>query len=100
VFIWEQDGNRRVAASRGLSPSWIAAVENVEGPTLGQAAIAARRPVFSVGYPNDPRVGALRSAVIQEGFDTACLVPLFGGGSPQHFHLGTPGAPAAGTPTG
>ena len=62
---------RRMAASRGLSQSWITAVTTVEGTTLGGAAITARRPMFSVHYRDDPRVGNLRAAVIQEGFDTA-----------------------------
>ena len=83
VFLYETDGGRRIAASRGLSKSWIEAASTVEGPTLGQAAIAARRPIFSVGYPNDPRVGALRAAVVQEGFDTACLAPLLDGDEPD-----------------
>jgi diguanylate cyclase (GGDEF)-like protein/excisionase family DNA binding protein len=83
VFLYETDGGRRIAASRGLSTSWIEATSTVEGPTLAQAAIAARRPIFSVGYPNDPRVGALRAAVVQEGFDTACLAPLLDGDSPD-----------------
>jgi diguanylate cyclase (GGDEF)-like protein/excisionase family DNA binding protein len=84
VFLFdESSGGRHMAASRGLSESWIAAVEHVEGPTLGTAAIAARRPIHSVGYPNDPRVGALRAAVIQEGFDTACLTPLLDGDAPD-----------------
>ena len=83
VFLFETDGARRMAASRGLSEAWIEAVERVEGPTLGAAAIAARRPIYSVGYPNDPRVGGLRAAVIQEGFDTACLVPLLDGDQPD-----------------
>ena len=83
VFLFESDGGRRMAASRGLSTSWVEAVEAVSGPTLGSAAIAARRPIFSVGYPNDPRVGALRAAVIQEGFDTACLAPLLDGDRPE-----------------
>jgi diguanylate cyclase (GGDEF)-like protein len=87
VFLFETDGGRRMAASRGLSQSWISAVEKVEGPTLGNAAIAARRPLFSVGYPNDPRVGALRAAVIQEGFDTACLAPLLDGAEAEPLGL-------------
>ncbi len=83
VFLYQTDGGRRIAASRGLSKSWIEATSTVEGPTLAQAAIAARRPIFSVGYPNDPRVGALRAAVVQEGFDTACLAPLLDGDEPE-----------------
>jgi diguanylate cyclase (GGDEF)-like protein len=76
AFLFEEHG-RRMAASRGLSPAWINAVTTVEGLTLGSAAIAARRPMFAVHYADDPRVGPLRAAVIQEGFDTACIAPLF-----------------------
>jgi diguanylate cyclase (GGDEF)-like protein/excisionase family DNA binding protein len=80
ALLFEEDGSRRMAASRGLSAEWIAAVTNLsEGPTLGSAAIAARRPVFSVHYRDDPRIGPLRAAVIQEGFDTACITPLLDG---------------------
>jgi diguanylate cyclase (GGDEF)-like protein/excisionase family DNA binding protein len=81
VFLFESDGGRRMAASRGLSKGWIDAAESVEGPTLGLAAIASRHPIFSVDYRNDPRVGDLRAAVVQEGFDTACLAPLLDGES-------------------
>ena len=87
VFLFDSNGGRRMAASRGLSESWISAVEHVEGPTLGGAAIAARGPLYSVGYPNDPRVGALRAAVIQEGFDTACVTPLLDGDQPEPLGL-------------
>ncbi len=76
AFLFEEDGGRRMAASRGLSQSWINAVTAVEGVTLGAAAIAARRPMFSLHYSEDPRAGELRAAVIQEGFDTACIAPL------------------------
>jgi diguanylate cyclase (GGDEF)-like protein len=70
-----------MAASRGFSKGWIDATEGVEGPTLGLSAIASRQPLFSVDYRNDPRVGALRAAVVQEGFDTACIAPLLDGDS-------------------
>ncbi|HUQ43382.1 MAG TPA: GAF domain-containing protein [Candidatus Limnocylindria bacterium] len=83
AFLFEEDGRRRMAASRGLSPSWITAVTSVEGNTLGTAAITARRPMFSVHYADDPRVGNLRAAVIQEGFDTACVAPLFDAGAEE-----------------
>jgi diguanylate cyclase (GGDEF)-like protein len=32
--------------------------------------------LFAVHYRDDPRVGPLRAAVIQEGFDTCCVAPL------------------------
>ena len=83
AFLFEEDGTRRLAASRGLSRSWIAAVSTVEGTTLGETAISARRPMFSVHYRDDPRVGNLRAAVIQEGFDTACVAPLLDADRPE-----------------
>jgi diguanylate cyclase (GGDEF)-like protein/excisionase family DNA binding protein len=76
VLLYERDGTRRMAASRGLSRAWITAVSEVDGATLGGAAIAARRPMFATHYRDDPRVGALRAAVIQEGFDSVCISPL------------------------
>ena len=83
AFLFEEDGTRRMAASRGLSRSWITAVTTVEGTTLGTAAITARRPMFSVHYRDDPRAGNLRAAVVQEGFDTVCIAPLLDGDDPE-----------------
>jgi diguanylate cyclase (GGDEF)-like protein/excisionase family DNA binding protein len=83
AFLFEEDGGRRMAASRGLSQAWINAVTAVEGVTLGAAAIAARRPMFSLHYGQDPRAGELRAAVVQEGFDTACIAPLLDGDKPD-----------------
>ena len=54
AFLFEEDGTRRMAASRGLSRSWISAVTSVEGTTLGTTAISARRPMFSVHYRGRP----------------------------------------------
>jgi DNA binding domain, excisionase family len=83
ALLLEEEGRNRMAASRGLSQSWVNAVISVNGATLGAAAITARRPLFSVHYRDDPRVGDLRAAVIQEGFDTACIAPLFDGDNPE-----------------
>jgi diguanylate cyclase (GGDEF)-like protein/excisionase family DNA binding protein len=83
VFLFEEEGRRRMAASRGLSDAWINAVMTVEGLTLEAAAISARRPMFAMHYAEDPRVGGLRAAVVQEGFDTACIAPLFDGDRPD-----------------
>jgi diguanylate cyclase (GGDEF)-like protein/excisionase family DNA binding protein len=83
AFLFEEDGTRRMAASRGLSRSWISAVTSVEGTTLGTTAITARRPIFSVHYGDDPRAGNLRAAVVQEGFDTVCIAPLLDGDNPE-----------------
>ena len=82
AFLLEADGGRRMAASRGLSPAWINAVSTVEGRTLGADAIAARRPMFSTHYAEDPRAGGLRAAIVQEGYDTACIAPLLDGDQP------------------
>lgn len=79
AFMFEEDGGRRMAASRGLSQAWINAVRALDGTTLGTHAINARRPMFAVHYADDPRVGNLREAVVQEGFDTVCIAPLFDG---------------------
>ncbi|HEX5239945.1 MAG TPA: GAF domain-containing protein [Candidatus Limnocylindrales bacterium] len=87
LFLVEPDGSRRIAASHGLSASYQAAVEHLEGRTLGHAAVAARMPLFSVGYRDDPRVGELRAATIQEGFDTICLAPLLDGDEPEALGL-------------
>jgi diguanylate cyclase (GGDEF)-like protein len=83
VFLFEPGGRRRVVASRGLSPSYQTAVQNLQGTTLAQASVMARRPLFSVGYRDDPRSGELRAAVIQEGFDTACLAPMLDAEEPD-----------------
>jgi diguanylate cyclase (GGDEF)-like protein/excisionase family DNA binding protein len=83
VYLFEADGSRRIVASRGLSPAFQAAVQGVAGQTLAQASVEARRPLFAVGYRDDPRAGALRAAIIQEGFDTACLAPLLDGPEPD-----------------
>jgi diguanylate cyclase (GGDEF)-like protein len=65
----------------------VNAVLQVEGHTLGAEAIAARRPMFAVHYAQDPRSGPLRAAVIQEGFDTTCVAPLFDGDDPEPLGL-------------
>jgi diguanylate cyclase (GGDEF)-like protein/excisionase family DNA binding protein len=83
AFLLGEEGRHRMAASRGLSEQWVNAVMTVEGATLGAAAIAARRPMFAVDYADDPRVGALRPAVVQEGFNTACIAPLFDADNPE-----------------
>ncbi|HEV2951539.1 MAG TPA: GAF domain-containing protein, partial [Actinomycetota bacterium] len=47
--------------------------------SLPSAAIAARRPLFSVNYREDPRGADARAAVVQEGYDTLCTAPLMDG---------------------
>jgi diguanylate cyclase (GGDEF)-like protein/excisionase family DNA binding protein len=75
VYLKEPDGSLHAAASRGLSESYLSAVQ--WAPTsLSSLAMAAGRPIYSVNYRDDPRGGDLRAAVVQEGFDTLCVQPL------------------------
>jgi len=82
VFLFEPDGSKRIVSSRGLSATYQAAIHGLTGQTLAALAIQARRPLFSVNYRDDARVGSLREAVVQEGFDTACMAPLLAGDEP------------------
>jgi diguanylate cyclase (GGDEF)-like protein/excisionase family DNA binding protein len=82
VLVYQPDGSRRAAASRGLSPEYLAAIAATSpttGRTLLRAAVAAGEPVFSVAFRDDPRAAEIRAAVVQEGFDTLCVAPLFDG---------------------
>jgi diguanylate cyclase (GGDEF)-like protein/excisionase family DNA binding protein len=83
ALLFEEEGRRRMAASRGLSQAWINAVMTFEGPGLGASAISGRKPMFATNYADDPRVDGLRAAVVQEGFNTACIVPLLDGDEPE-----------------
>ena len=79
VFLRRPDGDDTAEVSRGLSAGFLNAMRSVRARTLPNAAVVARRPLFSVGYRDDPRGGDLRAAVVQEGFDTACAAPLMDG---------------------
>lgn len=81
VLLFEPDGSRSAVASRGLSAAYLAAVRPMRPGSLSASAIAERRPLFSVGYQDDPRSAATRAQIVQEGFDTACIAPLFEGDS-------------------
>jgi diguanylate cyclase (GGDEF)-like protein/excisionase family DNA binding protein len=83
IILFEEEGRNRMAASHGLSQAWIHAVSTVQGRTLGAMAIADRQPAAAVHYAVDPRAGDLRAAVVQEGFDTACVAPLLDGDRPE-----------------
>ena len=87
VFLFEKDGSRQAAAARGLSASYLAAVQAPSATSLGAAAVAARRPLFAVHYRDDPRVGEHRAAVIQEGYDTFCVAPLLDGDESEPLGL-------------
>ena len=79
VFLRRSDGRAIAEVSRGLSATYLNAVREFPEPSLPSAAIAARRPLFAVGYRDDPRGSGVRAAVVQEGFDTVCTAPLFDG---------------------
>lgn len=79
VFLKASDGQILPALSRGLSPTYLAAVRDFPVPSLPGSAVAARRPMFATNYADDPRGVAVRAAVIQEGYDTLCTAPLMDG---------------------
>lgn len=87
VLEYQPDGTRRAAASRGLSASYLAAISPATSRSLAESAIAAGAPAFSVGFRDDPRASEIRAAVVQEGFDTLCVAPLFDG--PDREPLGS-----------
>jgi diguanylate cyclase (GGDEF)-like protein len=76
VFLRRPDGQTSAEVSRGLSSEYLNSVRDVPVRSLQAAAVAERRPLFSVGYRDDPRGADLRAAVVQEGFDTVCIAPL------------------------
>ncbi|MHB8458586.1 MAG: GAF domain-containing protein [Candidatus Limnocylindrales bacterium] len=79
IFLRRPDGHLTADVSRGLSAGYLAAVRDFPSPSLPAASVAARTPLFATDYANDPRVGVMRAAVIQEGFDTIASAPLFDG---------------------
>ncbi len=79
VFLQRADGKAVAEVSRGLSPAYLNSVREFPGRSLPTAAVAARRPLFAVGYRDDPRGEDVRAAVVQEGFDTLCTAPLLDG---------------------
>ena len=79
VVMYEPDGTRRPVASRGLSAAYLAVLASATNRSLIGSAGATGKPVFSVGFRDDPRAAEIRAAVVQEGFDTICVAPLFDG---------------------
>jgi diguanylate cyclase (GGDEF)-like protein/excisionase family DNA binding protein len=79
VFLRGPDGDDVAEVSRGLSAGFLSAMRAVHTRSLPNAAISAGRPLFSVGYRDDPRGRDVRAAVVQEGFDTLCTAPLTDG---------------------
>jgi diguanylate cyclase (GGDEF)-like protein/excisionase family DNA binding protein len=76
VFLRRADGQVHAEVSRGLSAEYLNSVREFPPRSLGAAAIASGKTLFSVGYRDDPRGADLRAAVIQEGYDTVCAAPL------------------------
>lgn len=79
VFLTESSGKMRAKVSRGLSPSFLSAVQDLPPRSLSAAAVAARRPLAATHYRDDPRGEGVRAAVIQEGFESLCVAPLLDG---------------------
>ncbi len=79
VFLTHANGEAIVEVSRNLSSGYLNSVRSIAPPSLPASAAAAARPLFSIGYADDPRAAATRAAVVQEGFDTICSAPLLAG---------------------
>jgi diguanylate cyclase (GGDEF)-like protein/excisionase family DNA binding protein len=77
IALRGSDGVMVPAASRGLSSGWLAAASDARPGSVAAAALADRRPVHAMRFRDDPRAGDLRAAVVQEGFDTIAVAPLF-----------------------
>jgi diguanylate cyclase (GGDEF)-like protein/excisionase family DNA binding protein len=76
VFMKGADGRTTAEVSRGLSQRYLQSVVDFPSRSLPALAAAARRPMFSTAYRDDPRAGDVRAAVVQEGYDTLCTAPL------------------------
>ena len=76
VFLRRPDGRLTAEVTRGLSEAYLDAVRDFPVPSLPAEAAATRRPLFATRYRDDPRAADVRSAVVQEGFDTICAAPL------------------------
>lgn len=79
VYLRHPTGTVTAEVTRGLSQSFLQTVRNFPVRSLPTLAAAARRPMFARNYRDDPRGADVRSAVVQEGFDTICTAPLLDG---------------------
>jgi diguanylate cyclase (GGDEF)-like protein/excisionase family DNA binding protein len=79
VTLRQTDGRVSAEASRGLSPSYRAAIRDIGARSLQREAVAAGRPLHATAYRDDPRGAGVRAAVVQEGIDTICSVPIIDG---------------------
>ncbi|MFH0750382.1 MAG: GAF domain-containing protein [Chloroflexota bacterium] len=77
IFLRRADGRMTAEVARGLSEAYLDVVRDFRVSSLPTEAAASRRPLFATGYRDDPRAADIRSAVVQEGFDTICAAPLF-----------------------
>jgi len=82
VLLQDASGGATALSARGLSASYLAAIRSPMGRPLASEAIGAGRPLFAVGLRDDPRAAGIRAAIVQEGFDTICVAPMFGDGKP------------------
>jgi diguanylate cyclase (GGDEF)-like protein len=82
VFLRGRDGRTTAEVSRGLSQRYLQSVIDVPSRSLPALAVAARRPMYSTRYRDDPRAVDVRASVVQEGFDTICSAPLLDGDEP------------------
>jgi diguanylate cyclase (GGDEF)-like protein/excisionase family DNA binding protein len=76
VLLRRGDGTIAAEVSRGLSDEYLNSLRTFPTRSLPTEAIKVNRPLFSVGYRDDPRGADVRAAVVQEGFDTLCTAPL------------------------
>jgi diguanylate cyclase (GGDEF)-like protein/excisionase family DNA binding protein len=79
VFLRRPDGTISANVSRGLSSAYLESVREFPPRSLGALAASERRPLYAVDYAHDPRGAGIRAAVVQEGFDTIAVGPLFDG---------------------
>jgi diguanylate cyclase (GGDEF)-like protein/excisionase family DNA binding protein len=79
VFLRAPGGRAAAEVSRGLSQRYLQSVADFPARSLPTLAAAARRPMFSTHYRDDPRAVDVRASVVQEGFDTLCTAPLLDG---------------------
>jgi diguanylate cyclase (GGDEF)-like protein len=79
VYLEREDGTLSPAISRGLSEAYLQSVRGVASPSLPAAAARSRRPLYAIGYRDDPRAADIRAAIVQEGYDTICAAPLLDG---------------------
>ena len=76
VYQRQRDGRYLPVVARNLSRRYLEYVQTFRSPSLGAEVLAQRRSMAISDYANDPRGAALRTAVVQEGFDTVAAAPL------------------------